>query len=134
MSWSHGDQFFAYMFIVCSISQIQEYMQTHPIYHNILQAIPFIFFIYTLSTIQLAPIHNITHNLNNVMWDWQYYVKYSSHLAWIWGIFHIILSVPQNIVLDLNNVCHHSYTIQLIVELAGDSRRLISVYKVVFIR
>ena len=29
-----------------------------------------------------ARVHNIIHNHNNVMWDRQYYVEYSSHSAW----------------------------------------------------
>ena len=27
--------------------------------------------------------HNIIHIYNNVLWDWQYYVKCSSHLVWM---------------------------------------------------
>jgi hypothetical protein len=38
------------------------------------------------------------------MWDWQYYVEYSSHSAWMWGIIHIILSLPHNIAMGLNDV------------------------------
>ena len=38
------------------------------------------------------------------MWDWQYFVKYSSHSYWIGRIFCKILLVPQNIVMDMNNV------------------------------
>ena len=52
-------------------------------------------------------IHNIIHVHNNVMWDGQYYAKYSSHSVWMWGILCIILSVPHNIVMDLNNVMLH---------------------------
>ena len=48
--------------------------------------------------------HNIIWNLNNILWDWQYFSEYSPHSAWMWGIFRRILSVRHNIVLDLNNV------------------------------
>ena len=50
------------------------------------------------------PSHNIIHIHNIVLWDWQYYAKNSPHLDWMWRIFYIIFSVPQNIVMDLNNV------------------------------
>ena len=34
----------------------------------------------------------------------QHSAKYSSHSVWMWGIFYKILAVPQNTVMDLNNV------------------------------
>ena len=40
---------------------------------------------------------NIIQIRNNALWD-------GPHLDWMWGIFYKILSVPQNIVMDLNNV------------------------------
>ena len=47
---------------------------------------------------------NIIQIHNNVLWDWQSSVEYSPYLVWMWRIFHRILSVPHNIVMDLNNV------------------------------
>ena len=38
------------------------------------------------------------------MCDEHYFVKYSPYSIWIWGIFYIIVAVPHNIVMDLNNV------------------------------
>ena len=32
------------------------------------------------------------------------YVEYSSHSSWMWGIFHILLSLPKNNAMGLNNV------------------------------
>ena len=49
-------------------------------------------------------MHNIIHTHNNALWDWEYYVEYSSHSYSMWGIFHIILLVPQNTAMGLNNV------------------------------
>ena len=43
-------------------------------------------------------------NHNIVLWDWHYFAKYSPHSNWMWGIFYIIMSVPHNIVMDMNNV------------------------------
>ena len=43
-----------------------------------------------------------THN--NVIWDWQYFAKYSPHSVWMWGIFLIILPVPRDTIMDVNNV------------------------------
>ena len=37
------------------------------------------------------------------MWDWKYYIEYSS-FGLIRGIFHGMFSIPQNIVMNLNNV------------------------------
>ena len=34
----------------------------------------------------------------------QYYVEYSPCSDWMWEIFHKILSIPQNTVMDSNNV------------------------------
>ena len=48
--------------------------------------------------------HNIIHIHNNVMWDRQHPTKYSPHVDYIWKIFREILSNPQNVVVDLNNV------------------------------
>ena len=73
---------------------------------------------------------------NNLMWDWHYSMEYPPHSnsnsnsqqcyvgltlfyrifltsVWMWGIFCIILSVPQNIVMDVNDVVKNwslSYT------------------------
>ena len=33
-----------------------------------------------------------------------FFAKCFPHLNWTWGIFHRMLSVPQDIVMDLNNV------------------------------
>lgn len=33
-----------------------------------------------------------------------YYVEYCSYSTWVWRIFHIILSVPHNTAIDMNNV------------------------------
>ena len=49
--------------------------------------------------------HNIIQIHNNVLRDWQYFAQYSSHSNWVWGILCRILSVPQNNVMDPNNVC-----------------------------
>jgi hypothetical protein len=49
-------------------------------------------------------IHNTIEIHNNVMWDWYYFIEYSTHLDWMWGIFCRRLSVSHNIVMDLNNV------------------------------
>ena len=48
--------------------------------------------------------HNIIQIHKNVMGDWQYFGKIFYHSDWMWEIFHIILLVPQNILMDLNNV------------------------------
>ena len=48
--------------------------------------------------------HNIIEIHSSVLWDWHYSAKYSSHSVWVGGIFHWIMSVPQNIAMDLNNV------------------------------
>ena len=47
--------------------------------------------------------HNIIQIHNNVLWDWWNSAEYSPHSIWMWGMFRIILSVPQDIVMDLNN-------------------------------
>ena len=40
---------------------------------------------------------------NNVMWDCNFFLtKYSSYSLCIWGIVCLILSVPQNTIMDLN--------------------------------
>ena len=49
-------------------------------------------------------IHIHIHIHNNVMWDLQYYMEYSSHLVSMWGIFRKALLVPHTLVMDLNNV------------------------------
>jgi len=36
--------------------------------------------------------------------NWHYCMEYSSYSCWMWGIFHIILSVPRNTAISLNNV------------------------------
>jgi hypothetical protein len=48
--------------------------------------------------------HNIIQIHNNVMWEWHYYTKYSSHSDWMWEIFYKRMSVTHNIVMELNNV------------------------------
>ena len=35
--------------------------------------------------------YKIIQSRNNVLLDWQYFVKYSSHSIWMWEIFCIIL-------------------------------------------
>jgi hypothetical protein len=57
--------------------------------------------------------HNIIQIHNSVLWDWQYSVEYAPHSDWMWGILHTILLVPQNIVMDLNNVMHSFWFNQL---------------------
>ena len=47
--------------------------------------------------ISLQELHNI------VMWDWQYYTEYSSHLVWNVRIISSNTINPHNIVMDLNN-------------------------------
>ena len=47
--------------------------------------------------------HNIIQIHNNVMWDWQNYEEYSAHSIWMGGIFPMILPIPQNTVMDINN-------------------------------
>ena len=55
----------------------------------------------------IVEFHNIIQISNNVLWDWQCFVEYSPHSIWICGI----LSSPQNIVMDLNNIMFFpSYT------------------------
>ena len=49
-------------------------------------------------------LHKIIHTHSSVLWDWQYFTKYSSHSIWIWGIFYKILSVPLNTTMGLNDV------------------------------
>ena len=56
--------------------------------------------------------HNIIQIHNNVLWDWQYSMEYSSYFSPNVGIFHEILAVPHNIVMDLNNImglCDHLF-------------------------
>ena len=57
-----------------------------------------------LGNLYASCTHNIIHIHNIIMWDWQYYVEYSSHSIWMREIFYKILLVPHNIVMDLNNV------------------------------
>ena len=55
-------------------------------------------------------MHNIIQIHNNIAWDWQYYMEYSKIPSWsIWRreIFYGIMSIPHNIVMDLNNVMWH---------------------------
>ena len=33
--------------------------------------------------VDIMPVHNIVHIHNNVMWDWQYFMKYFPHSYWI---------------------------------------------------
>ena len=49
-------------------------------------------------------LHNITPTHSSVMWDWQYPTEHSLHSGWMWGILCILLLVPQNTTMDLNNV------------------------------
>ena len=57
---------------------------------------------YVLRPMQYFIRHNIIRIHNNVLWDWQYATKYS----WIFLTFslNVRMSIPQNIVMDLNNV------------------------------
>ena len=51
--------------------------------------------------------HNIIQIHNNAIWDWQFFTRYSrkfSHSNWMWRIFCGVLSIPRNIVMDLNDV------------------------------
>ena len=54
-------------------------------------------------------VHNIIQIHNNVMWDSQYSMEHSPHSDY-GGILCIILSLSQNIVMDLNNVFLDSRT------------------------
>ena len=47
---------------------------------------------------------NIIHIHINVLRDRRYYVEYSPQFGLNDGIIHIILPVPHNIVMNLNNV------------------------------
>jgi hypothetical protein len=51
-------------------------------------------------------IHLECEDSNPKQWyvDWRYYEEYSSHPSWIWRIFLIILSIPHNTPMRLNNV------------------------------
>ena len=52
-------------------------------------------------------LYNIIQIHNNVLWDWQYFMEYFYVLfecGECSGISSVILSVPLNIVMDLNNV------------------------------
>ena len=58
-------------------------------------------------------VHNIIRIHSGVMWDWHYAMEYSyifPHIQFecrtYLGIFHGILSVPQNIVMDMNNAMY----------------------------
>jgi hypothetical protein len=72
-------------------------------------------FLIPFSMMGQAVKHNIMIQIHiNIMWDWHYFVEYSSYshqmweifysLTWMWGIFYIILSVSHNNDMDLNNV------------------------------
>ena len=52
--------------------------------------------------------HNIIHIHNNVLRDRQYFMGYSI-IPTEWGTFRRWLSVPRNIVMDLNNVMEATY-------------------------
>ena len=56
-----------------------------------------------------SKLHNIIQIHNNVLWDWLYFMEYSPHSIWMWRIFYGILLVPQNTVMDLNNVMYIFY-------------------------
>ena len=58
----------------------------------------------TLVPFALTSAHYIIQIHNSVLWNWQYFVEYSPHSIWMWRIFHIILAVPHNIVMDMYNV------------------------------
>ena len=58
--------------------------------------------------------HDIIHIHNSVMWDWQYLAQNSLHSCWMWGIFHILMLVPHNTVIDLSNVLHSTTSVSLI--------------------
>ena len=52
-------------------------------------------------------LHNIIQIHNNVLWDWQYYAKYSTYSYWMWELFCMTLSDPRKIVMNMNNaMCH----------------------------
>jgi hypothetical protein len=67
---------------------------------------------------QLAQ-HNITQIHNNVLWDWQYFATYFSHLDWMWGIFFKLLSILRNTIMDLNNIINW-FNIKLILPLEAN--------------
>jgi hypothetical protein len=50
--------------------------------------------------------HNIIRIHNNVLRDWQYHVKYSSHSNWILWVLHNIVMDPNNVVPPL--ICPES--------------------------
>ena len=45
---------------------------------------------------------------NNVPWDWKYSTQYPQifYIGMYMRIFHGIVLVPQNIVMDMNNITH----------------------------
>ena len=62
--------------------------------------------------------HNINQIHNCLLWDWHYLEGLTLFSGifltnWMWGIFCKILSIPQNIVMNLNNVM--SYTLSNIM-------------------
>ena len=57
---------------------------------------------------RLTPRHNIVHIHNSMLWNWQLSTEYSPHSNWMWRIFYIIILVPCNTVMDLNNVMESS--------------------------
>ena len=56
-------------------------------------------------SIMLLKLHKIIRIYINVMWDWQYYVKYSSHSTWTWEVFCIIMLVSHNTIMILKKCC-----------------------------
>jgi hypothetical protein len=58
---------------------------------------------YIAYNVQFEYGHNIIQTHSTVLWDRQYFTKYSSHSTCSWGIFYWILSVPQNTIMGLNN-------------------------------
>ena len=54
--------------------------------------------------------HNSVQIHSNVLGDWHYSTNYSPYSIWVWGIFRGIMSVPQNIVMNMNNVIGRVYT------------------------
>lgn len=48
--------------------------------------------------------HDIIQIHNILLQNQQYSEEYFSHSVWMWGILYRILSVPQNTIMDMNNV------------------------------
>ena len=58
-------------------------------------------------------LHNIIQSHNNVLRDWQYYTKYSSHSVFMWGVFSRTDNILQNIShihVECENILHNIFS------------------------